>query len=88
MTYKTTISAETLQQHQNDPDWIVFDCRFVLGSPEAGRAAYQEGHIPGARFMDMDTDLSASPGPAWPMAIGCCILCNEIPDLQAEQGCG
>ena len=64
MTYNTTVSAETVQQHLNDPDWVVFDCHFFLGSPEAGRAAYQKGHIPGARFMDMDTDLSASPGPA------------------------
>ncbi len=64
MTYKTTISAETVRQHQDDPDWVVFDCRFVLGSPAAGGLAYRDGHIPGARFMDVDTDLSAPPGPA------------------------
>jgi thiosulfate/3-mercaptopyruvate sulfurtransferase len=40
----------------------VVDCRFVLGRPGAGREAYEEGHIPGAAFLDVDTDLAAPPG--------------------------
>ena len=39
------------------------DCRWELGKPERGRALYLEGHIPGASFLDVDTDLSSSPGP-------------------------
>ena len=39
------------------------DCRWELGKPERGRALYLEGHIPGASFLDVDTDLSSPPGP-------------------------
>ncbi|MDQ2968395.1 MAG: rhodanese-like domain-containing protein [Actinomycetota bacterium] len=39
------------------------DCRWELGKPERGRAQYLEGHIPGASFLDVDTDLSSAPGP-------------------------
>jgi thiosulfate/3-mercaptopyruvate sulfurtransferase len=38
------------------------DCRWELGKPERGRELYLEGHIPGASFLDVDTDLSSSPG--------------------------
>ncbi len=34
------------------------DCRYELGKPERGRELYLEGHIPGAAFLDLDTDLS------------------------------
>lgn len=39
------------------------DCRWTLGQPGAGREAYLAGHIPGASYLDVDTDLSAPPGP-------------------------
>lgn len=39
------------------------DCRWELGKPERGCASYLEGHIPGASFLDVDTDLSSPPGP-------------------------
>jgi thiosulfate/3-mercaptopyruvate sulfurtransferase len=38
------------------------DCRWALGDPEAGRALYREGHIPGASFLDVERELSAPPG--------------------------
>src|SRR6266550_1028185 len=38
------------------------DCRWELGKPERGRALYLGGHIPGASFLDVDTDLSSPPG--------------------------
>jgi thiosulfate/3-mercaptopyruvate sulfurtransferase len=34
------------------------DCRWELGDPARGRALYAEGHVPGASFLDVDTDLS------------------------------
>jgi thiosulfate/3-mercaptopyruvate sulfurtransferase len=40
------------------------DCRWELGRPDRGRELYLEGHIPGASFLDVDTDLSSAPGPA------------------------
>jgi thiosulfate/3-mercaptopyruvate sulfurtransferase len=38
------------------------DCRWELGKPERGLKLYVEGHIPGASFLDVDTDLSGPPG--------------------------
>jgi thiosulfate/3-mercaptopyruvate sulfurtransferase len=40
------------------------DCRWELGNPGRGRELYLEGHVPGASFLDVDTDLSSPPGPA------------------------
>ena len=34
------------------------DCRYDLADPPAARARYLEGHIPGAAFLDLDTELS------------------------------
>ena len=36
----------------------VADVRWYLNRPDAGRAAYDAGHIPGAIFADLETDLS------------------------------
>lgn len=38
---------------------VIFDCRFQLQDPEAGRRAWREGHIPGAHYLHLDEDLSA-----------------------------
>src|SRR5881396_71455 len=38
------------------------DCRWELGRPERGRELYLAGHVPGASFLDVDTDLSSPPG--------------------------
>jgi thiosulfate/3-mercaptopyruvate sulfurtransferase len=38
------------------------DCRWELGNPGRGRELYLAGHIPGASFLDVDTDLAAPPG--------------------------
>ncbi len=47
----------------SDLSCVVVDCRFNLLKPEAGRAAYLAGHIPGAWYADLDRDLAAPPGP-------------------------
>ena len=39
------------------------DCRWELGNPGRGRELYLEGHVPGASFLDVDSDLSAPAGP-------------------------
>jgi len=57
------ISPEELHQRLGAPDLVVADVRWVLGQPGAGRAAYESGHIPGAIFLDLDTDLRAPEGP-------------------------
>ncbi|MDD5329503.1 MAG: sulfurtransferase, partial [Sulfuricella sp.] len=59
MKFTTLVSTEQLAQHLDDPDWIVFDCRFTLTDTEAGRKAYERGHIPGSRYAHLDEDLSS-----------------------------
>ena len=36
----------------------LFDCSFELANPGAGRKTYEAGHIPGARYLHLDDDLS------------------------------
>jgi thiosulfate/3-mercaptopyruvate sulfurtransferase len=43
-------------------DVAILDVRWRLGGPP-GIESYREGHIPGAMFCDLDTDLAAPPGP-------------------------
>ena len=64
MKYTTLVTTEQLAQHLDDPDWVVFDCRFTLTDADAGRRAYAHGHIPGARYAHLDDDLSSPITPA------------------------
>jgi len=59
MSHSTLVTTDQLAPHLDDPNWIVIDCRFVLSDPPAGRAMYIDGHIPQARFADLDQDLSS-----------------------------
>jgi thiosulfate/3-mercaptopyruvate sulfurtransferase len=58
--HTTLISAAELARHRNDSQWVVLDCRHDLMNPAAGRDAYHSGHLPGARFANIDTDLSGA----------------------------
>jgi thiosulfate/3-mercaptopyruvate sulfurtransferase len=40
----------------------VCDVRFHLADHDQGRREYEAGHIPGARFVDLHTDLAATTG--------------------------
>jgi len=51
-------SQEWLVEHLTDANVRVVDCRFTLGKPQAGWEAYQNNHIPGAVFFDLEDDLS------------------------------
>ena len=59
MPYTTLISIADLASHLNDADWVICDCRHDLADTESGRRACAESHIPGARFVHLDEDLSA-----------------------------
>jgi thiosulfate/3-mercaptopyruvate sulfurtransferase len=62
--FTTLISAAELQQHINNPTFVILDCRAELTDPNAGAVAFAAGHIPGAQHADSDRDLSdKSPGP-------------------------
>jgi thiosulfate/3-mercaptopyruvate sulfurtransferase len=56
--FTTLISVTDLAAHLAGPDWLVIDCRHDLADTETGRRAYAQSHIPGARFMHLDDDLS------------------------------
>jgi thiosulfate/3-mercaptopyruvate sulfurtransferase len=58
--HATLVSASDLAAHINDPKWVVVDCRHDLMNLAAGRDAYNGGHLPGARFADMETQLSGA----------------------------
>ncbi|MFO7919309.1 3-mercaptopyruvate sulfurtransferase [Rhodobacteraceae bacterium W635] len=52
---KTLVSTQWLADHLGDPDLRILDASWYL--PEMGRdakAEYDAGHIPGARFYDLD----------------------------------
>ena len=60
---RTLVSTDWLAQHLNDPDLRILDASWYM--PDAGRdpkAEYEAGHIPGARFFDIDeiTDQRSS----------------------------
>lgn len=45
------------------PEPVLLDVRWQLGGPP-GIEAYQAGHLPGARYVDLDRDLAGPPGAA------------------------
>jgi thiosulfate/3-mercaptopyruvate sulfurtransferase len=56
------IQASELYQRLNNEPLVVIDTRFDLKDVEAGRRAYEAGHIPGAIYFDLDKDLSSRKG--------------------------
>jgi thiosulfate/3-mercaptopyruvate sulfurtransferase len=56
--FTTLIDVESLRALIGTPGALVLDCRFDLAAPAAGREAYLRGHIPGARYLDLNRDLS------------------------------
>jgi thiosulfate/3-mercaptopyruvate sulfurtransferase len=59
MILTALVAPDILAQHLTDPDWVVFDCRHDLTDTTRGRKDYATSHIPGARFLHLDEDLSA-----------------------------
>jgi thiosulfate/3-mercaptopyruvate sulfurtransferase len=57
------ISPEAAFARLTQADLRLVDVRWVMGAPGGGRAAYDTGHLPGAIFLDLDTDLAAAHGP-------------------------
>jgi len=60
MNFQTLISARELQEHLQDPQLCIVDCRHNLVDPLAGERAFALGHLPGAQFLYMDRDLSGT----------------------------
>jgi thiosulfate/3-mercaptopyruvate sulfurtransferase len=56
------VSTDWLAARLGDPGIRVVDVRWYLDPARQGRAAYRQGHIPGAVFLDVEADLSAPGG--------------------------
>jgi thiosulfate/3-mercaptopyruvate sulfurtransferase len=54
------IQATALRERLTRPGCLVFDVRHDLADHQAGRRAYEAGHIPGALYLDHEIQLSAS----------------------------
>lgn len=52
------ISVDQLKSRLGQTDLSLFDLRFSLADPESGRQDYAAGHIPGARYLHLEDDLS------------------------------
>lgn len=52
------VSLSWLAERMGDPELVVADCRFQLGQPDAGREAYERGHISGAVYVDLERHMS------------------------------
>jgi thiosulfate/3-mercaptopyruvate sulfurtransferase len=60
--FTTLIDAATLSQQLERSDLVLFDCRFELGNPSWGEREYALAHLPGARYLHLDRDLSSPVG--------------------------
>lgn len=59
---ETIVSKQWVLARMYESDLVIADCRFDLADKDAGRRSYEEGHIPGAVYLDLEQDLSAPLG--------------------------
>jgi thiosulfate/3-mercaptopyruvate sulfurtransferase len=58
MSYTNFVKTAEAKALINAPDVIFIDCSFALNDKEWGRKEYEQSHIPGALYADLDKDLS------------------------------
>lgn len=58
MSIAQLIGPEQLAVRQQTPGLVILDCRFALEDPDYGQRSYAQGRIDGARFADLNRDLS------------------------------
>lgn len=59
MSFLMTVNQLKSIMQESERDVAIVDVRYQLNNPTAGRMAYQEGHIPGAIYLDLKEDLSS-----------------------------
>ena len=57
----TTPLISPQELHESLASVTVLDVRYRMGGP-GGRAEHERGHVPGAAYVDMDSELAAPPG--------------------------
>ncbi len=58
MSFNTIISAQELRERLDDAAVVIIDCRHSLSDFALGRQLYDEAHVPGAFFADVEEDLA------------------------------
>jgi thiosulfate/3-mercaptopyruvate sulfurtransferase len=58
--FRTVVSPEALHERLGDPHVVIIDCRHSLADFALGRRLYDEAHIPGAFFADVENDLAGT----------------------------
>lgn len=58
MAFTTVIAAQQLRERLGDARVVTIDCRHSLGDFSTGRRLYDESHVPGAFFADVEADLA------------------------------
>ncbi|HUW52551.1 MAG TPA: sulfurtransferase [Rhodanobacter sp.] len=58
MSLKTTLIDPSALAALTPEEVLIVDCRFDLADPEQARRDYLDGHIPGAVYASLDSDLS------------------------------
>ena len=53
------VDRQWLKEELDNPQVVIIDCRFQLGDRGWGEKVYQQGHIPGAYYLDLNRDLSS-----------------------------
>lgn len=67
MSYTTLITVDQLDAlRASGAPVVLLDCGFDLTNPAAGRAAFEQGHLPGARYVHLDDDLAGPMHPEGP----------------------
>lgn len=68
--WTTLVSAEALHDALGREDLVLVDARAVLADRSLGEAQYRASHLPGARYADLERDLSTAGQPGgrhpWP----------------------
>lgn len=55
------VNCAWLAKQLNNPQVVIIDCRFDLFETNWGEEQYLQRHIPGAHYLNLDQDLSATP---------------------------
>lgn len=55
---KNLMKNEDFLNIKDDKEFVLLDCRFNLSDKEYGKNAFYEGHIKGAIYVDLETELT------------------------------
>lgn len=58
MPFETLIDVKALHRLLHAEPLVLLDCRYDLADAVAGQRAFVDAHLPGARYVDLATDLS------------------------------